>query len=49
MILIEIFDFSEKVKELLENENCSEVIIAGKTNSFVRKLIYQVSCSSYFY
>lgn len=34
---------SEKVKELLESETISEVIIAEKTNSFVRKLIYQVS------
>ncbi|XP_025408828.1 poly(A)-specific ribonuclease PARN-like [Sipha flava] len=31
----------EKVKELIENENRTEVIIAEKTNSFVRKLIYQ--------
>lgn len=31
----------EKVKELLESETSSEIIIAEKTNSFVRKLIYQ--------
>ncbi|XP_050524921.1 poly(A)-specific ribonuclease PARN-like isoform X2 [Daktulosphaira vitifoliae] len=31
----------ERVKELLEGNTSSEVIVAEKTNSFIRKLIYQ--------
>jgi len=37
----EIETACQKVKELLENEKSSEIIIAEKPNSFVRKLIYQ--------
>ncbi|KAF0760366.1 poly(A)-specific ribonuclease PARN-like [Aphis craccivora] len=37
----------EKVKELLESETSSEVIVAEKPNSFVRKLIYQEVYSRY--
>lgn len=37
------FAYSEKVKELLKSETISEIIVAQKTNSFIRKLIYQVS------
>jgi len=41
--LLHLFNFSQKVKELITNETISEMIIAEKANSFVRKLIYQVS------
>lgn len=39
--IAEIETACEKVKELLESDTISEIIIAQKTNSFVRKLIYQ--------
>ncbi|VVC36113.1 Hypothetical protein CINCED_3A018229 [Cinara cedri] len=36
-----IEDACEKVKELLENDTSSEIIVAENTNSFIRKLLYQ--------